>query len=494
MTTTNIRFFENPLVKYVNINDVEVRHRIMYCTTLQFLKNEEQPISNTNLITRRVYLLFHPDCDIHVNRCIDEYTNPANPFESLNDLDGSNLIQTLSNNGGKVSCILVNTPYILLTINGIYYVINLDINHSPEITTYMKTTLAKSCTADFVNIMDIGDNNEKYEFTEQMNSLLGSERNSQRQIMFMNPDYISMLDLHNAKNALQNMQINETDYFQKNDFGIAIDYMFQLKPNTIVTTYGNCVANPLIIGAFKKMRNGDNMYISSIELVPELKNNSYECVINSKTDKNYEGKKINKLLRAAVLLISPHLNTSKIVSFSVSPVSAWLMAQSFKSSVLVNDKNDPSITIPVELPNPLTMEWIEMMFNENDEFLTCEVTINDYSNHVANHVMSIIKGIYSPNGVFTFEINIRDADGNPIDADHTQPKRMRRIAKFVRSVVRFRDIGRARRSASNLTLENGDTPNPKRTKTIGGNKYRRTKRTFRKNRRTKRMLKRSRRK
>jgi hypothetical protein len=68
--------------------------------------------------------------------------------------------------------------------------------------------------------------------------------------------------------------------------------------------------------------------ISSIEVITD----GSKLIINSKTKEEFEGKKYNKLLRAATIIIAPLLDCETLTSYAINPISTWLLMNSFNAT------------------------------------------------------------------------------------------------------------------------------------------------------------------
>jgi len=107
-----------------------------------------------------------------------------------------------------------------------------------------------------------------------------------------------------------------------NNLSISLDYMYNMNGN--VVSYNNKFINQLILC----LNNPIEGCISSIE----IKIDDDDLIIKSKTKKEFEGKKYNKLLRAVVIIIAPFLNCNSLISDAINPISAWLLMNSFNAT------------------------------------------------------------------------------------------------------------------------------------------------------------------
>jgi len=111
------------------------------------------------------------------------------------------------------------------------------------------------------------------------------------------------------------------------DFKINIDYFFNLKESSIVTTYSPPVVDTLLLCLF----NGNNC-VSSVTVKFNFMD-PRKIDIDSRTDIRYEGRKFNKLLRSVIIIISKAFDERKqfITSEAINPISAYLMIKSLNA-------------------------------------------------------------------------------------------------------------------------------------------------------------------
>ena len=135
--------------------------------------------------------------------------------------------------------------------------------------------------------------------------------------------------------------------------------------------------------------------ISSVEI---LLDDDDVIVINSKTKTEFEGKKYNKLLRAATIIISPLLHFDTLMSRAINPISTWLLMDSFNATTtdkhvieflydkdvlnsndheqiitkdvftkqLIQEYHDNvgAVNLSIDLTNPKNIETAEKVFDE----------------------------------------------------------------------------------------------------------------------------------
>ena len=81
-----------------------------------------------------------------------------------------------------------------------------------------------------------------------------------------------------------------------------------------------------------------NNCVSSIQIIPKKASKTVE--IRSRTDKNYEGKKYNKLLRSVVIILSSLLNIHEIHSAAENIISALLLLKYFNAEIKEEGNDD----------------------------------------------------------------------------------------------------------------------------------------------------------
>jgi hypothetical protein len=157
------------------------------------------------------------------------------------------------------------------------------------------------------------------------------------------------------------------------------------------------------------LNHSENGCISSIEIII---GDDEELIINSKTKSEFEGKKYNKLLRAATIIIAPYLDCSTLTSEAINPISTWLLMDSFNAITrdkelieflyykgVLNSENPDQIitkdiftkeliqefyddgekiTLTIDLKNPKNIEKAEEVYNEllTTNVITKEIKCN----------------------------------------------------------------------------------------------------------------------
>lgn len=137
----------------------------------------------------------------------------------------------------------------------------------------------------------------------------------------------SIVDLTDAKKVIYKLN----NKLACKPFTISIDYVFNLKSNTDVTSF-SFNSEYLLLCLYN-----DNKCISS--LIIKYDSEDYSINIDSKTMQEYEGNKFNILLRSIIIIISKYIypNAKYIKSLAVNHVSAYIMISYFKATVYNND-------------------------------------------------------------------------------------------------------------------------------------------------------------
>lgn len=131
----------------------------------------------------------------------------------------------------------------------------------------------------------------------------------------------NMIQLNNAKENLDYL----SNQLKCKEYKFSIDYVFNLKNDTEINAF-KYFGNSLILCVFTK-----DVCVSS--LIIQYDSNNNEIMIDSKTKREYEGKKLNKLLRAVSILISKSLypNAIYLTSSATNPISTYLMTHYFNA-------------------------------------------------------------------------------------------------------------------------------------------------------------------
>jgi len=105
---------------------------------------------------------------------------------------------------------------------------------------------------------------------------------------------------------------------------LSLDYIYNMKGN--VVSYSDSIHTLVLC------LNNNYGCVSSIEINIEDRPEGKVLIIGSKTKENYQGKKYNKLLRSAIIIIGPLLGCVNLESHSVNPISAWTLMKSFSAT------------------------------------------------------------------------------------------------------------------------------------------------------------------
>jgi hypothetical protein len=134
------------------------------------------------------------------------------------------------------------------------------------------------------------------------------------------------IDLADVKNALNkiNKQLAEFNKKQKCDYKIDINYFYRMDKNAEVTAHHTLYPKTLLLCAFR-----NNICASS--MIIDYYNGAIE--IFSRTKRGHNGNKLNKLLRAVIIIIARtiHPDVAYIRSEAANPISAYLMVKYFNA-------------------------------------------------------------------------------------------------------------------------------------------------------------------
>ena len=124
------------------------------------------------------------------------------------------------------------------------------------------------------------------------------------------------------------------------NYKLSINYVFQMKENTEINAF-TFNGTTLLLCIFNH-----DMCVSSLVIKykksynVETGNFYYEIYIDSETKREHEGKKLNKLLRAVIIIIAKILYPSAtyVCSNAINPTSAYLMIRHFNAAVFDDEK------------------------------------------------------------------------------------------------------------------------------------------------------------
>lgn len=174
------------------------------------------------------------------------------------------------------------------------------------------------------------------------------------------------------------------------NLSLSLDYIYNM--NGHVSAYSKDININTLLFCLIHSTKG---CISSVEIFLD---DDGVILINSKTKTEFEGKKYNKLLRAATIIISPLLKFNTLTSIAINSISIWLLMDSFNAittdkfvieflydkDVLPSADPDQMITkdvftkeliqeyhdewggvnLTLDLTNPKNIENAEKVFNE----------------------------------------------------------------------------------------------------------------------------------
>jgi hypothetical protein len=139
------------------------------------------------------------------------------------------------------------------------------------------------------------------------------------------------IDLYYAKEEVDRLN----QILQCNNFRLSVDYVYYTQPNSTVFSYEFKINDVLLC-----LYDGE-ICVSSILL--NIKSNRRYADIASRTSKVHEGNNLNKLLRAAAILVAPKIkpDLSYLISYAINPISVHLLVKYFDGEVqlLDHDKN-----------------------------------------------------------------------------------------------------------------------------------------------------------
>ena len=115
-------------------------------------------------------------------------------------------------------------------------------------------------------------------------------------------------------------KLNELLTAKCDNLSLSLDYVYNM--NGDVASYSSLSSTLLLC-----LNHPEKGCISSIELLIHGDN----LMINSKTKPEFEGKKYNKLLRAATIILAPLLDCDELASYAVNSISTWLLMDSFNA-------------------------------------------------------------------------------------------------------------------------------------------------------------------
>jgi len=134
------------------------------------------------------------------------------------------------------------------------------------------------------------------------------------------------IDLVNAKNAINNINERLEEFNNKKgcDYKIDINYFYKIDKTAKVSAHHRVYPKNLVMCVFS-----NNICVSS--MIIDYYNGAIE--IFSRTKRGHKGDKLNKLLRAVIIIIGKdiHKDAKYIRSEAGNPISAYLMVKYFNA-------------------------------------------------------------------------------------------------------------------------------------------------------------------
>lgn len=210
-----------------------------------------------------------------------------------------------------------NIKIIGYVMDGKFYVVNLD---NTEFTEKFKSKF------NFID-NDAITNLEKIKST--------STRQILESIESFSVVNLKVYNCHNALDLTQaNNKINELNKKLKCDkYKLQLNYIFDMDDSTEVNAY-SFDGSTLLLCIYNESKCVSSLVIQYTEKDSDI-------IYHSKTKPEFEGRKMNKLLRAVIILLSLHIypKAKGLVSSAYNPISAYLMIHHFKAVPIYEDKN-----------------------------------------------------------------------------------------------------------------------------------------------------------
>lgn len=283
--------------------------------------------------------------------------NETNKIEKINFINNKNIYKISVNNCNHY---FIEKKYIVFNENNQYYIYNL-INDGSNIDNRIIKNVE--------NIL-----NSNYQPFVKRQKLYKDD------VMIIDDVCVQPIDLSYAKDFLNDL--NNVLKTKCPNLELEFDYMYNL----------NCVKVNKPFSVLKKVilcLNNSEGCISSIVLDINEKDRSVE--ISSNTDKIYENKKYNKLLRAVIIMLVHSLNIDidYIISNAVNPISAYLLVKYFKAIIPNNETNESFYNFinnnNIELNEETDYKKVFNMFNQNAEFILSVYVPN--KREIVNYIM-----------------------------------------------------------------------------------------------------------
>jgi len=186
------------------------------------------------------------------------------------------------------------------------------------------------------------------------------------------------INLGLAKEAINNInaRLEEFNKTKGCDYKIDINYFYQMDKNVEITAHHELHPKTLLLCAFN-----NDVCVSSII----VEYNTGYITIFSHTKKQREGNKLNKLLRAVIIIIARtiYADAKYILSDAVNPTSAYLMMKYFNAEGRDDRMNfstyeefrdyiekHTALEVTIEL-NDVNIENARRVFDKTINELTC---------------------------------------------------------------------------------------------------------------------------
>jgi len=282
--------------------------------------------------------------------------NETNKIEKINFINNKNIYKINVNNCNHY---FIEKKYVVFNENDQYYIYNL--------------------TNDGGNIDNIIIKNVENILNSNSQPFMKRHKLYKHDVMIIDRDCVQPIDLSYAKDYLNDL--NNVLKTKCPNLELEFDYMYNLNCRKINSSIG--IQNLILC------LNNNEGCISFIVLNINEKDRSVE--ISSNTDKIYENKKYNKLLRAVIIMLVYCLNIDMdyIISNAVNPISAYLLVKYFKAIIPNNETNESFYNFikknDIELNEETDYKKVFNMFNQNEEFILSVYVPN--KTEIVNYIM-----------------------------------------------------------------------------------------------------------
>jgi hypothetical protein len=207
---------------------------------------------------------------------------------------------------------------------------------------------------------------EIYNVFDKLNHIIPIER-----FRIFPPECETTIDLHSARKEIETLN----GLLNCKNFKISINYVFNMEPDTEINAH-NIDSNNLLLCIFDEKK-----CVSSL-----IVNYSYKNIkIDSKTKQQYEGNKLNKLLRAVIIIISKSLYSEAqyVKSQAINPTSAYLMINNFNAKIVDFDGNPLNLVFN-------DYEEMKKYIDQNEDGIITKVELNEDNINKAREVFNNI--------------------------------------------------------------------------------------------------------